>query len=469
MVNPLKKYLHKERVVFACQFIDGYFKIVKVSAGQGAARIFLSCAKENIAGFPEALAKLGYRNHPLIISLARSQATLRFLKVPSQDPREIERIVRLQAPTLLPYPAEELITGYQNIFTDRQGFANVNLIIVHRDALQKNLSPLKGLSPKEIKLALSSYGLCNLAGYLVKEAFPLMLIDLDCPQIELAIIKQDKLLFSRCLKIDLSSPGAVELLINEIRKTRDAYLKEISAEEPVKIFLTGPGREQKGISDAIKQNLNLAVEYLDYPAKIIASGEFAASIAGYGASFASIIGLALKEIPEPLNLIPQQEKDKAKEEARFKEYLRKGALICGIALLFLLAARCDLQNKRGYLRYLKGELKKIEKEARPLEEAEARIKLLEGRSKNKNTPLKLLYELHRCIPSEISLSNLSYDEKNQLILRGLAPGLDALFSFVAELEKSPFFKGLDVKVRYATQKKVQSGEVVDFELVCLAP
>ena len=52
-------------------------------------------------------------------------------------------------------------------------------------------------------------------------------------------------------------------------------------------------------------------------------------------------------------------------------------------------------------------------------------------------------------------------------MRGQAQELNSVLAFVAQLEGSAVFKKFNVKIRYATKKKIVSGEIVDFEIACL--
>ena len=78
----------------------------------------------------------------------------------------------------------------------------------------------------------------------------------------------------------------------------------------------------------------------------------------------------------------------------------------------------------------------------------------------------MLYALHQIMPAEVSLLSLDYDEDSQVTLRGQAPELNSVFALVGKLEESEVFKNFNVKVRYATKKKIQESEIIDFEIAC---
>lgn len=465
-----------KKAIFICQITENSLKVIKCLLNNSKGE-FVGLENEAILSdidsknlterLLQAFRKLEYNNNPVIISLPRSRVTCRYLKVPTEIPNEIEKIVSLQASRYLPYPINELITGYQIISSDKEGFSNVNLIIVHKDAIDYHIKMLQSLNIKNPKIILSSYGLCNLYNYIRPEdTKQVMIIDVDSQQAELAITSNQKLLFSRYFRFNRAEPGWKDLFIEEINKTRDAYSKEVSQDAPAKIILMGAGRILEELAPILNQRVNLPVEILSYDTKINLSENLLNSVLNSDASFASIIGLGLKDAEEALNLMPQDIKKEVKKVYLRKERLRLILSISFIALVLGLGIAKDLDNKAQYLDKLKIEINKIIKEAKLLEEIEKRFQFLESRSQKKPKSLEILYELHQVVSAGVSLINFSYEEDKQVVLRGQTSELNYVSNFVSGLQESPSFKSFNIKIKYATRKNTQTGELIDFEIVC---
>jgi hypothetical protein len=415
----------------------------------------------------EAFKKLGYNTEPAIVSLPRSSVASRYLKVPTQIPREIEKIVSLQASKYLPYSANELNSGFQIIDIDKDGSANLNLIIVQKETVGRFIGIFKEIKTPKLTVTLNSLGLSSLYRYLApKEEGPVMLVDIDSQQAELAITLNQKLIFSRSFKFDKSAPHREDLFMDEINKSNSVYLKEIGRQVPLKIVFLCASRLSQELSEIIKQKTNLPVEKLFITEKVNFSQEARNSILAGDDSFAGLIGLGLDEIPEEMNLIPVQMKESALGISRRKEYLRLFLVICAIILILWLGTAKNLENKAAYLKQLKTELNAFSQEAKPLEEIEKRFRLLESYTKRGISGLDVLVGIHQAIPEQISLVSLSYDENGEIIMRGQAKELNFIFEFVSRLESSEIFKKFNIKVRYATKKKSLAGEIVDFEIAC---
>ena len=465
----------KRQAIFICSITENDFRVIKCLNNHS--RDFVGWEVEKIPPGIEdkALAeklnqvfkKLEYNDNPVVFSLARSQATCRYLKVPTQAPEEIEKIVSLQASRYLPYSANELITAYQAIKTDAQGYAHINLVIVHKDVIERYLKIFNTLKVARLCIILSSYGLCNFYNYIgLKDTRPAIIVDIDSNNVELAIISNQKLLFSRYFKLNRTQPNWEDLFIDEIKKTNDAYAKEAGPELPCKIILLGTGKGAQEFKGVISKQAQLPVEVLSYSEKIRLSRELLDSMLNSESSFVSLVGLGLGAMEESLNILPPDIKEKQRKLTQYKERLRTILFISGIAVIWFLGIAKNLDNKTKYLLRLKAELGKIAKEAQPLEEIEKRFDLLRKRAKKKPTSLDLIYELHRIMPDGISLVNLNYEEDNQVTLKGQTIELNSVFSLVSQLEKSAVFRNFAVKVRYATKRKTQAGEIVDFEIGC---
>jgi Tfp pilus assembly protein PilN len=121
-------------------------------------------------------------------------------------------------------------------------------------------------------------------------------------------------------------------------------------------------------------------------------------------------------------------------------------------------------NKITYLNRLKSELNRILPEARQIDEMKKKSEVLRAQAFEAIKVIDILSELHQLIPENLILFILIYEEGNQVILRGQSQDLSSVFKSISTLEKSKFFKS--AKVRYATRRKTQTGEVIDFEIVC---
>ena len=463
-----------KKAIFVFQLADGFLKAIKCLSSDSAKTELVGLEvepfdtgisqKELSARAVNILKKLEYKNEPLIICLPRNLATCRYLKIPSSQPEEIEKIVNLQAGHYLPYPSSELVTGYEIIQIDPQGYAHINLVIAHRDVVKRVLDLFAGIQPGPISIVLSSYGLSGFYNYFVpdEKASPAMIINIEFTQAELVIIMDKKLIFSRVFKLIGDPQNRQNLLMEEINKSLHAYYKEVTSQPARLAFLIG----SENYAAILKQQTNLPVETLFYDKKINLSKDLVDKISEFPNSVASLVGLGLEKIPLELDLLPFEIKARARKEARKKETLRLAGLVTVIIFIWAIGLAKNFDNKTKYLEGLKTELSKVAKTAEPLERIDKKFKFMQGRLQKSLSVLDVLVELNRIVPAGVTLDNFSYEDAGSIILRGHAQGLNQAFTFVSEIEKAKSFRSFSPKIRYATQKKTQSGESVDFEIIC---
>jgi len=458
--------------IFVIQIIDDCLKIMKFRQGPlnkkelvdfEFARLAAGINdKELIQKAKSLLEKLNYNNNQTILSLPRHQATCRYIKVPAKSPAEIDKIIPFQASKYLPYPAQELITVYQIIATDKEGYSHINLNIVHRNIVLSYLSFLDSLGIKFFSIILSSYGLCNLYSEIERQPGVNMVVDVDDSYAELIVVSQKRLSFSRSFKIS-QQQSLEDVLSEEIKKTNSAYIKETGQMPAAGIIIF----TSKTISaQDLSAKISMPVEISDYCSKSCPR-QLCEKIKEARVSVAGLIGLGLKEISAELNILPENIKQLRIQALKKKEFIKSAVTILLSILMLTFAVMKDLDNKRNYKDKLKIELDKISKEAKTLDELERRFVLLESEAKYKLAVLEILYELHKIMPKDIYLSSFVYEDDRQIALRGQTPELNYVLELVSALEKSKAFGNFTSKLRYATKKKTQTGEIIDFELICL--
>jgi hypothetical protein len=282
-----------------------------------------------------------------------------------------------------------------------------------------------------------------------------MLVDIDSVHMELAIVSGGKLLFSRYFKADPTAPDWENVLVSEVTKSRDAYVKEVvGGQLPEKVFVMG----EEASCGAVAAILNGRG---DFKAEVLAQKKI-----NTDTSFSSLIGLGLAEVPYSLNLLPQDLKEGLLRHKRKQEYMPLARLGLAITVVFGLSMLIGLANKTRYLKKLKAELDKISQEARPLREIERRMNIASSAKNDSPSCLEAFSEIHRLIPPSVTLADFIYETGSQMVLRGQAQDLESVFSLAPKIAGSKIFSRFLVKVRYATKRKTASGETIGFEIVC---
>lgn len=455
--------------IFVCQFGDTFFNIARFTVSRDLKKRVKICwdtenwtpgaSDEDLsARLSRFLKRLNYRNNPLIISFPRSYATCRFLKVPSNIPEEIEKIVSLQSSLYLPYPADELITGFQIISAEKDGSSYINQIIARRSTVERYITLLKQVKTTRLKIILNSYGICNLYDCLLPRGnMPAMVIAADMQYVEITVIESKKLIFSRTFKLSKDKPDWQSIFAVEMNKTRDSFVKEVGRKTPDRIVLLGGGTAQ--YKELFEKHTALPVEILDYEENL--------GLSKSDIPPAGIIGLGLKDTENTLNLSTKNLKQQFEYFDRAKKRICLAVFIAAAIITAGLGVARDLDNRMAYLSLLKNELHKIGKEAKNLEDLDKRFKSLETRAKKEPAGLLIISEIGQIMPPDVVIVNFVYEENKYAALRGQAENLDAVFNFTSALKQLDALDDFNIKVRYATERRIYAQEIVDFEIECL--
>jgi hypothetical protein len=459
---------------FLCEITDNHVKVVKASDKARVVGIEIESLAE--AKDPEArnrrvvalFKKMNYRLEPVILCLPSSRAICRFLKVPTLDTAEIQKIISLQASTYLPYAPEELVTAYEIISSDSEGYSYVNMMILPKEAIASYLEMIALLRAKSVDVFLSAYGIVRRFQSLrLGLSQPVFVVCADASRIELMIVRGGKMLVNHLLAITSLDAASIEnLFLDEIHKVNKLYGDEFSKEKIEKIFVFAAKQEFKDLFERICPSLGLSVEFLDGAEKLDIDPGVRKVLSASEYSFVPMLGLEIGPLEATASLMPFEHKRKAREKTKHRILTTQAVSLIVAMMIFILGVFQTITNRTQQLRGLQKELLTIENEGKVLEALEKRIVLRENRIKSEGLIVDLLHELFQKTPASIIFEQLTYDDGKQLVLAGQAPDLNTILTFVSQLESAPAFRKFQVKIRYATKQTTAAGGKTDFEVFC---
>jgi Tfp pilus assembly PilM family ATPase/Tfp pilus assembly protein PilN len=461
-------------ITTAVEISKKYIKVVQLTAAGAEVKVTSCVLKEyppadNAAAaqaLQQALKEHNIKTKNVFLSIPRQYVTTKSLRLPSQDPREINEMAGFQAVKQIPYPREEIIYGPYVVGVDPEGYSKVILTICHRDVIEGPLAVLRDCGLLPARVTLSSFGLLNwfnLNDGLKKrsEGSPVILVECDTDSSDITVIHKERLIYTRGLTFGAGEEGYVERLTEEINKTLPIYEKETEAGRPAEAFFTGNITEVERSKDLLESSLNMRVECagsfshlpLDVPD---ASWPYISQ-----ASFSSVAGSSLG--PAGADLLPGDLKILREAKTRKKEFTVSGALLAAVIIALSLVLWNKIHHKAEVLKTLESKLSAIAPEAQKIEKMRMAADVIKSQLSKKSEALDVLNELHKIVPSQIYLSMYNYDE-GKVELKGTTGVLSDVFRLVTILENSPYFQ--NVQVRYATKRKIGEQEFVDFEIVC---
>ena len=425
-----------------------------------------SISTEGLAGEFSAVVKgLKFIPSPLIVSFPRNLVTMRNLHLPSADPKEIGGMIDLHMARQVPYPRDEIVGGYQVLGVDDLGYTKVMLAIAHREALRRIFGVLNNVNIFPERVELSSEGV--LSWFLFSQKAKLeagqlyLLLDIDSNFTDFMIVDRENLLFSRNI-----GSGAEQILIEEIRRIK--FIPEIKQslvifqseemnKKPAKIFISGITANIAGLAALLEAEFNIKTEVVKPPENI--AGRIPKNV-----SISALLGLAL-EIPRKriTFILPEIQVRRSLEE-RSREIIALGSLLMFIFIVTGLVFLAKTYNRTGYKKLLTDKYEDVGGDVEKLEEMSKKSKIIKERLETRAYAINCLYQINKLMPAEIVLKTLTFEADDKITLRGQAQAMSDVYKFNSTLEKSGYFK--DIQIKFQTRKRIAERDISEFEIVC---
>ncbi|MBF0253548.1 MAG: pilus assembly protein PilM [Candidatus Omnitrophica bacterium] len=427
--------------------------------------------------------KYAVRPKDLVISIPRQQLAARVLEVPSTDPAEIQKIVRLQAAKQTPYAEDEIIYDYSVILeedaaikTARPGYSHVMLVIAHRRILNRTLRVLQDAGMKTHHIAFAIEGS---AAWIRAELKALKhpaaanqvvgVLDVDSENSNFFVYQGSGILFSQTISIgadrlheSLEVWGAK--LTSDIARCLQIYQTEDTARELAAFVVTGATGALETLSAKLKDAVKLQPQKLsleETTRKILRAAAGRQSFTEE-VSMSAVLGFARMEKPPRINLLPQEIVIEAALIQKGRDLLILGALGFSIFIILMGIFISAFFGKRQYAEWLRERVRTTEAETQAVGRTRSFIKQIMDLNDATADEFRELLYLHRVLPHEIYLTEVALSANRIFTIRGRASEMTQVFSLVNELEQSKLFR--EVKTQHLTKRIVKDKEFVDFEI-----
>jgi len=408
---------------------------------------------------------------PVVLSIPRNQATLRNLKFPSKDKRELDNIVSLHLTQQVPYSREEIIHNYQILEEDSPGYTEILLGIVHRKLLIKSFAALEklNLSPENVLLST-----CGLREFLRKARILKdndqelkACVDVASDYSDFVIFRSRNILFSKSIPIGASQLKDEDKLVKFIGEIKQAMVvfqtdKRGSVTE---CYISGASLAETSLKPGVRMALNLPVSTLR-PENVVTSLK---KVEGYDkisneVSITSLLGMALDPLSDKLNFVLPEAKLRKDVKLMTRNFVVLGSVVAYLLVLMLLGFSGKIYTKQGFLSAVKDEARTLEaKNSLPIKALD-KIKAVRGFTRQKDSVLYYYYELTKVIPDNITVDRLIYTKAKEFSMVGRGTDMGEIFNFVRVLNDAGIFG--KVELRYSRKKISGDAEFNEFEIMC---
>ena len=301
-----------------------------------------------------ALAARGIVRPDALVSVGRNYVELRRLSGPPTPDAELPHMVRFQA--LREFHAVE--DDWPLDFLPISGSAEEP-----RTVLAAAMSPrqLEGLQNTCLAAGLKVCRMvlrpCAAASLLNRQAERAgeepgpaaevrLLVDVLSNEADLTVMDGKNVVFLRCTRLPddpLSSQGAVQQLLSEIRRTIAAAQNQLGGRRVQSIVLCGSGEQHAALANQISQDLSTPAELFDPFDGLALAGELAKGLPDHADRFAPLLGTLLDELEQAEHAIDFLHPRRPPEPPSRRNALALAGLAAGLLVLAVIVY--------GYLRH----------------------------------------------------------------------------------------------------------------------
>ncbi len=297
-----------------------------------------------------ALASAGSTAKSVVTCLPRHLVTLRFVQLPPGAPEQMRGMVAYEAQQYVPFPLDDVVLDYTVLseptwgltITTGETLETVLMAAARRPLITDLLAVFDQAGLTLERLSVSALALAENARDALE---PTALIDLEPGEIEVVVVANGRLLFTRAAAIgaDRRPDVAQARAVDEVVRSFSAYQSELRQHPVAHVYLAGTGAEGDAPIRPLTEMLEMPVSRLQTP--LVPPGDPEAPV------YATAIGMAIQAHGPglaPINLIPEERAVRRAQEARRRA--QSGAVLL-VAVLCILAVFWSFRVLRANRQY----------------------------------------------------------------------------------------------------------------------
>ena len=407
----------------------------------------------------------------------REAFSLRTLELPSTTPKEIASMLELQLGKLTPYPRADILSGWTVVGSFREGYTSVLLAVARKALIEGVLQLLKtkritpqwvGVSTEGIASWSSQVGLRDPAAPADQLT---ALIDVDFASTDCVVLSHGRLLFSHSIAIGHeqltgSEPATLRWVGELVRLPRILLHEEIKGRISRGV-LTGVTQGLEVLVEQLTSQWGVAVEVKDSLASFAPSPTATQSAHATRVSYTALAGALALGAPPRIDLIPQEARVSQALQVRSKHLAR---LAVSLGVLLVLAGVLYLErilSLRHYLTQLEQRLTQLEQVSRQVVQRQEAMYRIYSWLAPSRSALEVFRAVAVSVDPEITVTQISFKNKEPVTIRGTASTYPAAFAFLDRLKQQGTFA--NVSTRSLPKSKGAGVSGASFEIVCDLP
>lgn len=371
-----------------------------------------------------------------ILIIPRHKVILRFIELPSLDPLEIKGMMEFQIFKELPCQKEDIVSGFRNIGSYRKGFSYIMLAAAKRQYI-KEIAALKKAKPGNIRLETELLYLYLLKKGIARQSKAILILYFCRDYLEIMILDDAKPVLSRGI-------GSAAEWPEEVKRSLASYKRHENSREIEGLAVMHDAVIDRGhVELAIKRFFPIPYDFYEYKNDLNGA-----------------------DMPLEIDLSPMEHSDNALKKSDLKQFFLTFFLLfiaMAVSVSFFIF---KAQERNKILLEISEKTGSFREEADQLDVLLKKTMLLKCQRNEGERTVNIIKEYCELMPRDMILTGMDYDDRGVLSCSGTARYMSGVFDFVKVLEKSRYFKKVEVK--RATKKETRDRKLTDFDIACFA-
>jgi Fimbrial assembly protein (PilN) len=393
------------------------------------------------------------RGADTILVIPRHLAVVKFIRVPSIEPQQIDDMILHEIRPITPWPEEEGVWGYTIEHLGEDGYAHILVVMVRKAVLQQHYDELKSMGIELTHITLSTLALQSLLERTEDNERPAIMHVADGTT-EYIRLSQNRIAFTRGVNSNtppsLMFQQSTEL---DLRKNGDAshYTSLVAINETDdSTFTTHLDNSEAGHTCSVDRNFSVLLNQENVSnSDMLCAGAF----------------LRVSTSSPTENLLP----DTVKKTLRLRHFLQTvkwfALSLAWLVSVVVAIGWFDVHTQRILIESTQAEIQQLKQEVGDLDIQSRDLAQLSSQFSSVSAPLTILLELYEITPNKIAINYFRYADSGTIVIGGEAPSMDDVISYIGILQKSETF--LDVSSNNISKPNTGTSSLVDFKLSCI--
>ena len=405
--------------------------------------------------------------------LSRKDAILLRLTLPSSQPEEMDKMIKLQLVQHIPYDREDVVFKYYTIKERLDGYVDILVVILLKEKVLKYINLMKKCGLHVSQVTISSLGIAETFYRHLKkkdqyESDMMAVLHVDQTHSEICFCHASRLLYSRFLPFgwqDLDSDQG-EIFFEQIDSSIRLFEQQRLGTTVKSIWVLCLKDKYPQLGTMLLKKASFPIHWIPYGED--ADEDYTESLANdyqaKNASFATIHGLALDDNHEveSINLLPQNIVTQRRDKIWHHELIKCGIYVVLIFLFYIAALFIQNSYKKNIVAHLDEKLQKVRPWIRQLNQKKEFIKFVEAKQQEKVFLIDVFLALTESIQENVFINSMKIRDEKTIELEGYALTNGDLNKVQKKLSQSSYFK--DINLQLSRNRRYQNREVIYFIL-----